>query len=104
MRIKILKVVVSLLFLGISAGLIYSQVIRGHYYYQLSLNNRIRVVPLQARRGRVFDRNGILLASNRASFDVMIVAQEIEDKEGLFGYLSQVLNLPKDELLKIFKK
>ena len=103
MRIKIIRIIITLLFLSIVVSLGYKQVIEGRYYYTLSQNNSIRIVPLDGQRGRIFDRNGVILADSRISFDVMVIPQEIYNQEELFTYLSKVLGLEKEKLLKTYR-
>jgi len=86
----------------VAANLFYLQVIRGDAYHNLGLNNSIRVVPLEGPRGRILDRNGVVLADNRHSFDVTVIPQEIDDKDELFDFLAQVLRTDKSRLLQKF--
>lgn len=102
MRLRILRVTIFGLFVMLALNLVYVQVIRGKYYHGLSVNNRIRVIPLEGRRGRILDRNGAVLADNRLSFNVTVIPQDLKEKEGLFVYLSQVLRVDKKELLQNF--
>ena len=104
MRIKIIRFGITVLFTIITWGLVNTQVIRGDYFYRLSTNNRIRIVPVEGRRGKILDRNGIILAGNRISFDVMIVPQEVKGEEKLFAYLSQALKIPQGEITKKFRQ
>jgi len=93
MRIKIVRVIICGLFLTIALNLIYVQVIRGGYFYHLSANNRIRIVPLEGWRGKIKDRNGIVLADSRIAYNVMIAPQDIGDRHELFQFLSKVLEV-----------
>ncbi len=102
MRLKILRVIIFSFLLVIAADLVYLQAIRGPYYHSLSVNNRIRVIPLQARRGTIMDRNGVVLADNRLSFNVTVIPQDVQDKERLFDYLSGALKVDKEKLLRRF--
>ncbi|MFA5060354.1 MAG: penicillin-binding protein 2 [Candidatus Omnitrophota bacterium] len=102
MRFKIFRIIVRFGFIAIVFGLVQTQIVQGDYYHALSMNNRIRVVPIEGRRGRILDRNGVVIADNRASFDVMIIPQEIRDREELFAHLSNTLAIPKEKLLKRF--
>lgn len=104
MRLKIFYIIVIILFSAILAGLAYTQIIRGHEYYLLSKNNSVRVVPLEGRRGRILDRNGLAVADNRVSFDVLVSPQEIQDQGRLFNYLSQTLQIRSEKLLKVYQK
>lgn len=59
-----LRGVLILSFLFLITRLIDLQVIKGAYYRQLSEGNRIRRVPIVAPRGKIYARNGELLADN----------------------------------------
>jgi len=104
MRIKIVRIFICVLFVIVGLDLFYIQVLRGKYFFRLSTHNRIRVVPIEGQRGRIFDRNGVVLADNRISFNVMITPQEITNKDELFSMLTQVLGVERRVLLKRFHK
>jgi len=104
MRLKIISLIIFFLFGLITYALVYTQALQGYYFYNLSKNNRIRVVHKEARRGRVFDRNGIVLADNRISFDVMVVPQEVKNRNDLFLFLGEVLGIDKQKLWKTFQQ
>ena len=104
MRLKIIRIIVIGVFLLVTGELTYLQVLRGQYYYNLSKNNRIRVVPVRARRGRILDRNGLVLAGNRLSFDISVIPQDVKDEEELFDYLADVLDEGREGLLKKYRR
>jgi len=79
------------------------QIIHGEYYHQLSMNNRIRIVPIDGPRGRIYDRNGVILADNRMVFHVGVVPQDVEDKKALFDYLGQAFDRDPDFLERQFE-
>ena len=79
------------------------QIIHGDYYHRQSMNNRIRVVPIDGPRGRILDRNGVVLADNHLVFQVGVIPQDVEDKKALFGYLGQVLERDPDFLARQFE-
>ena len=98
MRIKIIRFIIIGLFLTIALDLIYIQVIRGRYYFYLSKNNRIRIVPLEGWRGRIKDRNGKILADSRVAYHVMVAPQDVHNQSDLFHFLSKVLGVEQDAL------
>ncbi len=104
MRIRILKIIIVILFLITALDLVYHQVLKGWYFYQLSISNHIRIVPLLGKRGRILDRNGVVLADNRISFNVTITPQDIQNGEELFTFLSHVLQIDKKELLRRYQQ
>jgi penicillin-binding protein 2 len=104
MRLNIIQSLIFF-FLGlIVCGLVYMQIIHGEYYHRQSTNNRIRVVAIDGARGKIVDRNGIILADNRVAFHVGIIPQEIGDKKALFDYLGGVLNRDPEFLERQFER
>ncbi len=77
-------------------GLFKTQVIEGRHYRDMSEQNRIRLIPTEAPRGRVFDSKGRLLATNRPSYDVIATPEDIT--ADVFRILSKILNLPEKEI------
>ncbi len=104
MRLKIIGIVIFVFIFLVACHLFYLQIIRGEAYYNLSVNNSIRIVPMEAPRGRILDRNGVVLADNRHSFNVTVLPQEMEDKDELFDFLSKTLRVEKKKLLQQFAR
>ena len=96
MRFYIFRVVVyaGLVLLGL--GLFRTQVLEGRRYRKLGEQNRIRLIPLEAPRGRVFDRRGNLLAANRPSFNVVATPEDVTPE--VFSRLAKILQLPEKEI------
>jgi len=88
---------VLLILLGILLlRLVHLQVIQGARYARLSDRNRIRKLILPAPRGRVFDRNGKLLADTRPSFTVSVIPTELTDSA--LPLLARLLDIPEPDL------
>jgi penicillin-binding protein 2 len=83
---SVLGIVVFALFAALFARLYYLQIMATDQYQVAAQANRIRVVPVEAPRGRILDRNGVVLVDNRISVRVTIdrtVVNELEDDERL---------------------
>ncbi len=104
MRLKIVRIITVFLFIVLALDLIYIQAFQGRKYFGLSVNNRIRVIPLEGQRGRIFDRNGEVLVENRLSFNVTVIPQDVRNQEALFSFLSQVLNVDQKRLVARFQQ
>ncbi len=103
MRIHILGKLIFV-FLGlIIAVLVFMQIIQGDYYYQLSCNNRIRVVSIDAPRGRIYDRHGAVLADNQSAYNIAVVPQDVEDADALFSFVGKVLKRDPKKIQRLFK-
>jgi penicillin-binding protein 2 len=84
MRMSVLGIVVFALFASLFARLYYLQVMTSDQYQVAAQANRIRVVPVEAPRGRILDRNGEVLVDNRISVQITIdrtVTNELPDDE-----------------------
>lgn len=79
------------------------QVVNYEYYKQLAEENRLKIEKTPALRGKIFDRTGEVLASNRYSFAIFIDKEHINDEE-LFEKLSQVLETSSSVLMDRAKK
>ena len=99
MRHTSLAIVISLLFVLLLSGLFYNQVLRYDYYSRLSKNNSIRIIPIEGPRGNIFDRSGIPLVTNRLSFDVAIIYQELRDRKGLARLLNDVTGIDRKSVV-----
>jgi len=88
---------VLLIMLGVlGLRLVHLQVIQGGRYARLSDRNRIRKLVLPAPRGRILDRNGVLLADTRPSFTVTVVPTELTDSA--LSLLARLLFIPEQAL------
>ncbi|MFA7002213.1 MAG: hypothetical protein WC352_08720, partial [Candidatus Omnitrophota bacterium] len=98
MRPLIFRVSIYAGLVGLGLGLFQTQVIDGSQYRRLSEKNRIRLIPLEAPRGRVFDSKGKLLATNRPSYDIMATPEDMGPET--VPKLSRLLKLPENEIHK----
>lgn len=71
---KSIRIYQCLILLGFSiiiGRLFWIQIIQHSKYSTLAEHNRIRIEALQATRGKILDRHGIILAENRTSFQLI---------------------------------
>jgi penicillin-binding protein 2 len=70
-------------------------------YQLLSESNRVQLIPVPPRRGWLIDRNGKPIAINKASFRVDIIPQQMVKGRDIVGPLTNLLQLPPDEVDRI---
>lgn len=75
------SILVLLGLLTLVGRLAWLQVIEYEHFATLSDNNRIKLQPITPTRGRIFDRNGVLLADNLASLRLEITPEEVENMD-----------------------
>jgi penicillin-binding protein 2 len=63
---------------------IYNLQITNHKYYQEeSLGNQMRNLPIAPTRGKIFDRNGILLADNQLTYQLTVTPEKIKNIDSI---------------------
>jgi penicillin-binding protein 2 len=97
-RVVVLAGVAAVAFVGLLGQLWYLQVLEGGKLQEMSERNRIRVRPVAAPRGILFDRNGLALVDNRPAFTLSLIPREIEDRDTVMARLSVLLKIPMREL------
>jgi penicillin-binding protein 2 len=90
--------VVGVVFLLFTFRLFSIQILNGETFIAQALENRLREISIAPTRGVIFDRNGIVLARNVASYNVVVKAAELPDDEGsiqnIIRALSQYIDVP----------
>lgn len=103
LRLSTLGIVVLSLFASLFARLWYLQVLESSTFVQAAARNQVQVLYEEAARGRILDRNGLVLVDNRRMQAVTVnrslLGQLPEaQQEAVKGRLSALLNLSRDEL------
>lgn len=97
-RVLTLTVIVAVGFVLLLGQLWYLQVLEGTKFRDMSEKNRIRVRPVAAPRGILFDRNGLALVDNRPAFTLSLIPREMEDRDTVLARLAVMLKIPLAEL------
>ena len=90
-----LLVAVGIIFV---ARLFNLQILNGINYVQQAVSNRTQVISSPAPRGIIYDRNGIILARNTASYTIIITPASLPDDDGdiqrIYRELSALTGVP----------
>jgi penicillin-binding protein 2 len=97
-RVLALAAITAVGFVGLLGQLWYLQVLEGGRLQELSEKNRIRIRPVAAPRGILFDRNGLALVDNRPAFTLSLIPREMDDRDTVLARLSVLLKIPLAEL------
>ena len=74
------------------------QVEQADQFRLLADENRINIRLIPPARGRIFDRNGVIIAENVPSYRITLVPEETSDIEAVIDRLGQLVELDPDEL------
>jgi penicillin-binding protein 2 len=76
-RVIAAAVIIVLLSGLLVARLVVLQVVEYERFSELSQGNRFRLEPLPPTRGLVYDRNGVVIADNLPSWELVAIAEEV---------------------------
>ncbi|HEU0195655.1 MAG TPA: penicillin-binding protein 2 [Nevskiaceae bacterium] len=68
------------------------------YYSTRSDDNRMRVVPVAPVRGLIYDREGVLMAQNLPSFDLVITRDAVPHLKATIAQLRTILPITDDDV------
>lgn len=104
MQRAIISVLVVFVLLGVLLARFYSlQVVHYEDYVTQSDRNRIHTRPIAPNRGLIYDRNGELLAENKASFTLSIVRERVPNLEATIERLAQLIPVSETDIDNFYK-
>ena len=103
-RINLIFLIFILFGAAIIGRLFFLQVIKGDYYRAMAQGQQGDFQSLRGERGKIFFKEGQILATNVKKDYLYISPQNIKDKEGTAKALSQLLGLEEASLLEKIKK
>ncbi len=93
-----------MLLMGLMGRLAYIMLFRSEYYSEKAVDLHERERSIKAARGRILDRNGIVLADNRVVCTISVIHSQIEEPEKVAAYLSETLDIDYDTVWKRVNK
>lgn len=90
--------------IGVLLVNLYSIQVSMHESYQTRANgNRIKVIPIAPNRGIIFDRNGEIVAENKAVYSLELVSEKIKNIEQTVDTIASIITVTEDEKERFFK-
>lgn len=77
-RFNILYIIILMIIIMLSFRLATLTIVEGSKYREISDVKRIRDIPIKSPRGKIYDRNGVILADNLTSFTVQIYKSKMK--------------------------
>lgn len=102
-RLLFIFTAVSLVLFGLIIRLGWIQIVRGEKYKELANKYQTRDIPIPAKRGIIYDRNGKELAISASTNTVWVHPNEVEEPEKTAAVLSSILELDEETVLKKIK-
>ena len=106
---------ISRLFIGLMLILVlllgrtgYLQGVEGGQLSSLSQHNKLREYPVSAKRGVLYDRNGVMLAGNIPNFKIQITAADLpvqdQDRSAEIDRVAAISGVASDQINELLKK
>ena len=99
-RSKFIVAMLALAFIVLFARAAYVQVIGNAFFQRQGEVRFARTLEMPASRGRIFDRNGLLLASSVVAPSIWAIPDDVERNPAKLQQLAKLLGMPMAELNK----
>jgi penicillin-binding protein 2 len=105
LRLQIIYYIAIVIFATLIARLWYLQVMNSGGFADRAEANRIRVIPIPAPRGTIYDRNGKPLVTSKSSYNIVLSRKDVKDSEfpQMADLLAQNLGIDRQWLAKRFE-
>jgi penicillin-binding protein 2 len=94
-RVAVFCALVAIALVGLLIRLVQIQLVEGARYRAAAQANQIRLIPVAAPRGTIYDRHGAVIARSRPSFAVALIPSEITDADRELTTLAGLLRIDK---------
>ena len=99
-RSKFIVAAIALAFAGLAARAVYVQVLGNEFFQKQGEVRFARTLELPANRGRILDRNGLILASSVPAPSIWAIPEDINATRSQLVELAKLLEMPLAELNK----
>ena len=103
-RIRYIFLIIIVILLIAIGKVFYIQVFSYNKLSKLAESLWSRKLPISADRGQIVDRNGKVLATNITTTSLVVIPNQIKDKENTAKLLSEILNSDYQDMLKHVSK
>ena len=103
-RIKIVLVIFILLFVIIVLRVMYIELFEYKKLSTLANDLWSRDLPIEGDRGLILDRNGVVIADNITTTSLVLIPNQIKNKDEVSEKLADILGISKKEMDKHVKK
>ena len=99
-RLYALICAITFIFLFVILRFFYVQVIWGEELQVKALDQWTRNVPVLAKRGKITDRNGVVLATNQLTYTVFVRPRAVTNLSETASVLAEIFSLDKNSLIE----
>ena len=97
-KILLFMLMVTTALAVLTGRLVYLMIIRSEFYGKKAEDLHERERSIKAARGKILDRNGVVLAANKSVCTISVIHSQIEDQEAVIDMLVRELELPEEKV------
>ncbi|MEM7466714.1 MAG: penicillin-binding protein 2 [Pseudomonadota bacterium] len=97
-RIRVAIVCIFIATLLMLSRLFYLQVLQHQHFTTLAQDNRLKLVAIPSTRGLIFTRDGEVVAENKPSFVLEIVAENVDDIDSALTGIAEFVSLDEESI------
>ena len=97
-RLAIFAGLIAIALILVVLRLVQVQILQGEEFRSAAQANQIRLIPVAAPRGLIYDRNGKVVVRSRPSFVVALIPSEIKDIDSELKTVAQTIDVPVKKL------
>lgn len=102
-RVMVMMVIIVLLAILLVWRLAYLQLGRHQLYTTLARQNQMSLMPVEPKRGLIYDRNGVLLAENVPVYNLVVTPTRVPNLKKTIADLQKIISISDDDL-RIFQR
>ncbi len=99
-KIVVATALFMLALLGLVGRLVYFMVFQSEYYSKKAEDLHVRERYIKAKRGKILDRNGVVLADNVTVCNISVIHNQIQEREKVIEVLCKELGLSEEYVTK----
>ena len=99
-KIIVATIIFMILLLGLVIRLVYFMIFQSQYYSKKAEDLHVRERYIKAKRGKILDRNGVILADNVTVCNISVIHNQIKERDKVVEVLCKELNLSRDYVEK----
>ena len=103
-KLLIAVFLILILLVGLMGRLSWLMIYDAQYYSVKAEDLHVRERKIKAKRGKILDRNGVVLADNRIVCNISVIHNQIKDKERVIQVLTEELGLSREYVEKRVNK
>ena len=103
-KIVVATLIFFLLLMGLIGRLLFFMVFQSEYYSKKANDLHVRERYIKAKRGKILDRNGVVLADNVSVATISVIHNQIKDEEEVIEVLCKELGLSREYVEKRVRK